>query len=169
MNLHKTEGRARWVRVLGFLRLSKEFEYTGNFTTPLPVHSPIKTMGLEDYKIIRCVGKGSFGKVYLCRHIRVSLFVLCNPFCFVHARFCFFKLIPVLFVTNPLLVNTGKQTLLHEMHQIDQHSSGGTSGVPPRSQTHATAQPPQHCWLQRFLLCQTWFPALYRHDVLRRW
>ena len=27
-------------------------------------------MGLEDYKIIRCVGKGSFGKVYLCRHIR---------------------------------------------------------------------------------------------------
>ena len=27
-------------------------------------------MGLEDYKIIRQVGKGSFGKVYLCRHIR---------------------------------------------------------------------------------------------------
>ena len=26
--------------------------------------------GLEDYKIVRCVGKGSFGKVYLCRHIR---------------------------------------------------------------------------------------------------
>ena len=26
--------------------------------------------GLEDYKIVRCVGKGSFGKVYLCRHLR---------------------------------------------------------------------------------------------------
>ena len=65
----------QWARA-GALSLGLQFEKISvnhsllvTPTLALPVH---QKMGLEDYKIIRCVGKGSFGKVYLCRHIRVS-------------------------------------------------------------------------------------------------
>jgi len=157
-----------------------------------PCSPPTSTM--EDYKVIRAIGKGSFGKVYLVRHVS-------------EARQYVMKVIKLkgippkerhvafaasLSSNHPskwrchrvALVNSSahafpashqRVTAANPTHHLPDRGRrlGGflcalQRGVPQRSHAYEAVTAPEHCGVQGLVFCERQGQPLHCDDVLRR-